>query len=155
MLHWFKWEAYLTWVTGFGLLIVQYYVHAEAYLIDPRVMPHRRRGRRSRSRSRSLAAGWFIYDGAVPHARSASDRCCWRCGVRADPDRVACSTRKVFSGRGAFIHVGALVGTIMAANVFVVIIPDQKKMIAGKMAGREPDPRRARAASSARSTTTT
>ena len=76
-LHWFEWEAYLTWVTGFGLLVVQYYLHASAYLIDPVGDAARRPGRRSQSRSSSLAAGWFIYDGLC-RSRSATTRSCSR-----------------------------------------------------------------------------
>ena len=62
VLHWFKWEAYLTWVTGFGLLIVQYYFHADAFLIDPGVMPLEPWQAIAISVV-SLVAGWFIYDG--------------------------------------------------------------------------------------------
>src|SRR4029078_12871096 len=61
VLHWFKWEAYLTWVTGFGLLVVQYYFHASAFLIDPAVMPLEPLQAFAISVS-SLAAGWFAYD---------------------------------------------------------------------------------------------
>jgi uncharacterized membrane protein len=139
VLHWFKWEAYLTWATGFGLLIVQYYFHAEAFLIDPGVMVLEPWQAIAISVV-SLVSGWFIYDGLC------------RTKVGENTTLLALSVfvliliasvlyTKVFSGRGAFIHVGALVGSIMAVNVFGVIIPNQKKMIAQMIAGRKPDPR--------------
>ena len=139
VLHWFKWEAYLTWATGFGLLIVQYYFHAEAFLIDPGVMALEPWQAIAISVV-SLVAGWFIYDGLC------------RTKVGENTTLLALSVfaliliawvlyTKVFSGRGAFIHVGALVGTIMAVNVFGVIVPNQKKMIAQMIAGLTPDPR--------------
>ena len=140
VLHWFKWEAYLTWVTGFGLLIVQYYFHAEAFLIDPAVMPLAPWQAIAISVA-SLAAGWFIYDGLCRTQGRRQHACCWRSAVFALILIASVLYTKVFSGRGAFIHVGALVGTIMAVNVFGVIIPNQKKMIAQMIAGQTPEPR--------------
>jgi uncharacterized membrane protein len=138
-LHWFLWEAYLTWVTGMGLMVVQYYVHARSYLIDPAVFPLETWQAVLLSLA-SLAAGWAIYDGLC------------RSPIGEKPGTLAASVfvlivgaaalyTHVFSGRGAFLHVGALTGTIMAANVFMVIIPNQKKMIAQMLRGEEPDPR--------------
>jgi uncharacterized membrane protein len=138
VLHWFKWEAYLTWVTGFGLLIVQYYFHAEAFLIDPAVMeltPLQAIG----ISVASLAAGWFIYDGLC-RSKVGEHTVLLSLAVFALILIAAVLYTKVYSGRGAFIHVGALVGTIMAVNVFGVIIPGQKKMIAQMIAGQKPDP---------------
>lgn len=135
-LHWFKWEAYLTWVTGFGLLIVQYYFHANAYLIDPAVMPLTPLQAVGLSMA-SLIVGWFIYDGI-----------CRVLGERTMPLAVAVFLlimaasvfyTHVFSGRGAFIHVGAFIGTIMAFNVFVTIIPGQKVMVGQMLRGEEPE----------------
>jgi len=137
-LIWFKWEAYLTWVTGFGLLIVQYYVHARAYLIDPSVQPLLPAQAVVIS-ILSLGAGWLIYD-----------RIC-KSALGRNPTLLAVLVfvlvvlaawiyTNVFSGRGAFIHVGAFVGTIMAVNVFGIIIPNQKKITAALLAGRAPDP---------------
>jgi uncharacterized membrane protein len=139
VLHWFKWEAYLTFVTGFGLLIVQYYVHAEAYLIDPGVMPLTQWQAIAISVA-SLAAGWFIYDGLC-RTRIGDNTAVLAVAVFALILLAAVLFTKVFSGRGAFIHVGALVGTIMAANVFAIIIPSQKKMIAQMIAGQTPEAR--------------
>lgn len=135
-LHWFKWEAYLTWMTGFGLLIIQYYVHAGAYLIDPQVMPLQPWQAIAISIA-SLLAGWVLYDGI-----------CRLWGERTIPLAISVFLlimlasvlfTKVFSGRGSFIHVGAFIGTIMAFNVFMVIIPGQRKMIAQMLRGEAPE----------------
>lgn len=135
-LHWFQWEAYLTWVTGLGLLIVQYYFHASAYLIDPQVMalePWQAIG----ISLASLLAGWILYDNI-----------CKLWGERTIPLAIsvfllimlaAVLYTKVFSGRGSFIHVGAFIGTIMAFNVFWVIIPGQKVMVGQLLRGEEPE----------------
>ena len=138
-LVWFRWEAYLTWATGFGLLIVQYYWNARAYLIDPTVMDLTPTAAIAISVA-TLVAGWLIYDlicrspvGERPVLLSAV--------VFALIVAASYALSQVFSGRGAFIHVGSLVGTIMAANVFLVIIPNQKKMVAQLIAGQEPDPK--------------
>jgi uncharacterized membrane protein len=139
VLHWFKWEAYLTWATGFGLLIVQYYFHAEAFLIDPGVMALEPWQAIAISVA-SLAAGWFIYDGLC-RTKVGENTTLLALSVFALILIAAVLYTKVFSGRGAFIHVGALVGTIMAVNVFGVIVPNQKKMIAQMIAGQTPDPR--------------
>jgi uncharacterized membrane protein len=137
-LHWFKWEAYLTWLTGFGLIVIQYYFHASAYLIDPAVMPLTTWQAIAISVV-SLAAGWVLYDAL-----------CRLFGERTLP--LAASVfllillssvvyTKVFSGRGAFVHVGAFVGTIMAFNVFMVIIPGQRRMVAQMLRGETPEAR--------------
>jgi uncharacterized membrane protein len=139
VLHWFQWEAYLTWVTGFGLLIVQYYFHAEAFLIDPAVMPLTPWQAIAISAA-SLAAGWFIYDG-ICRSKLGDNTVLLAICVFALILIASVLYTKVFSGRGAFIHVGSLVGSIMAVNVFGVIIPGQKKMIAQMIAGETPDPR--------------
>lgn len=136
-LHWFKWEAYLTWATGLALLVVLYYFQASLYLLDP--------ARAALSPWQgvaiglgSLLAGWFVYDalvralGARPVLLGAV-----LFGVLVG---AAWGYAQVFSGRGALIHVGALAGTWMAANVFAVIIPNQKKIVAALLAGQAPDP---------------
>ncbi len=139
VLHWFKWEAYLTWVTGFGLLIVQYYFHASAFLIDPSVMALEPWQAIAISVA-SLVVGWFIYDGLC-RTRIGENTTLLALSVFALILIASVLYTKVFSGRGAFIHVGALVGTIMAVNVFGVIIPNQKKMIAQMIAGQTPEAR--------------
>ena len=86
-LHWFKWEAYLTWVTGFGLLIVQYYLHAKSYLIDPAVMPLEPWQAIAISVA-SLLAGWVIYEALCRSPIGREHRAARALRVRADPDRV-------------------------------------------------------------------
>ena len=138
-LIWFKWEAYLTWFTGFLLLIVQYYFNASSYLIDPAVMALTPWQAIAISLA-GLAAGWFIYDGLC---RSALvHRPGWLAlAVFLLILIAAYGFTHVFSGRGALIHVGAFIGTMMAANVFAVIIPNQKKITAALLRGEAPDPR--------------
>jgi uncharacterized membrane protein len=138
-LVWYKWEAYLTWATGFLLLIVQYYWNADAFLISRDVLPMLPAEAIVISIA-SLLAGWFIYD--------------WLCKSRIGKNTLALAIAvfilivaaswffsHVFSGRGALIHVGAFVGTIMAVNVFGIIIPNQRKIVASLIAGEKPDPR--------------
>ena len=153
-LHWFKYEAYFTWLTGFLLLGVIYYFGADAFLIDQDKMPLDPAWAIMLSAG-SLAAGWFIYDGDLQVAARRQDRgrSPSRSSSRSPPS--PSSTTRVFSDRAAFLHVGALIGTIMAASVFFVIIPNQKKVVADLLAGRKPDPRSASRRSSARCTTTT
>lgn len=138
-LHWFVWEAYLTWLTGFTLLIVQYYFNASVYMIDPNVMalqPWEAIG----ISVASLAAGWAIYDGLCRSPIGQKPAL-----LGAVVFVVICTAAylysHVFSGRAALIHVGALVGTMMAANVFMVIIPNQRKITASLLKGEAPDPR--------------
>jgi len=138
-LVWFRWEAYLTWATGFGLLIVQYYWNARAYLIDPAVLDISPAVAIAISIA-TLVAGWLIYDlicrspiGQMPVLLSAV--------VFVLIVAASWGLTHVFSGRGAFIHVGSLVGTIMAVNVLMVTIPNQKKAVAQLIAGQEPDPK--------------
>lgn len=138
-LIWYKWEAYLTFLTGFALLIVQYYFNARAYLIDPNVLAMTPAEAILISVA-SLAAGWFAYDGLC---RSALGRNTPVLAVVVFALIVGAAYlfTHVFSGRGALIHVGAFVGTIMAANVFRVIIPNQRKIVASLLKGEAPDPR--------------
>jgi uncharacterized membrane protein len=138
-LIWYKWEAYLTWVTGFALLAVQYYVHASTYLIDPGVADLAPWQAILISVA-SLVAGWLIYDGLC---RSPLGRHTVALGLATFVLILAASYlfTQVFSGRGALIHVGAFIGTIMAVNVFMIIIPGQKKTAEALMRGEDPDPR--------------
>ena len=136
-LHWFKWEAYLTFISGFALMGVQYYWNASAFLVDPAVL--RITGPEAVLISLlSLAAGWFIYDGLCRSRIGENTPVLAVCVFALIVGAAAIFTH-VFSGRGAFIHVGAMVGTIMAANVFRVIIPNQKIVTADLLAGRVPD----------------
>jgi uncharacterized membrane protein len=138
-LIWYRWEAYLTWVTGFALLVVQYYWNADAFLISKSVLPMLPAQAIFISVA-SLAVGWFAYDWLC---RSAIGRNTLALAVAVFALIVvaAWGYTHVFSGRGALIHVGAFIGTIMAVNVFGLIIPNQKKIVASLMAQEPPDPR--------------
>ena len=138
-LHWFKWEAYTTWLSGFALLIVLYYWQAPVYLIDA--------SKHAFSQPAAIATGLaFVFGGLAVYealCRSPLGRngalfgVVWFAALTA----AAYALAHLFSDRGAFIHVGAIIGTAMAANVFLVIIPNQRKIVADMLAGREVDPR--------------
>jgi uncharacterized membrane protein len=138
-LHWFRWDAYLTWVSGFALMVVQYYVHARSYLIDPAVMPLEVWQAIGISVV-SLLAGWVIYEGLC---RSPVGQSTVLLGLAVFALILAAAVlyTKVYSARGAFLHVGAFVGTIMAFNVFMVIIPNQRIMVGQLLKGEPPDAR--------------
>ena len=126
-LHWFKWEAYTTWISGFLLLSLVYYHGAAIYLIDSSVMDLTP----TQAISRGLAlifGGLFIYEAAC---RSPLSKYPKVFGIMFLVMLAAASYLAThwFSGRGAFIHVGALVGTIMAGNVFFKIMPAQRLMV--------------------------
>ena len=136
-LHWFKWEAYFTWITGVCLLGVVYYLNAEIYLIAP--------GSGLDSTTAiaigigSFVAGWFIYDLLCD---SPLGKTPVLLGVVLFVLLVAATygLTQVFSGRGAYIHVGAIIGTIMVGNVFRVIMPAQRNLVKAIEEKREPDP---------------
>ena len=138
-LIWFKWEAYLTWVTGFLLLVVLYYVQAESYLIDPNVMPLRPWTAIGLSIA-SLVLGWVLYTALCRSPIGRHTGWLALC-LFAMLLAFAFGYTHLFSGRGAFIHIGALIGTLMAANVFMVIIPNQRKITAALLRGEKPDQR--------------
>ncbi len=137
-LHWFKWEAYTTWLTGMFMMALMYWYSAEIYTIDPGVA----------ALSKPVAiiiglavigVGWLGYN--------------WLCESRFGKSEnlmalillvvltlLAYLLCQVFSGRGAYMHYGAMLGTIMVGNVFFVIIPGQKDLIQAKKEGRDPNP---------------
>jgi uncharacterized membrane protein len=137
-LTWFKWEAYSTWLFGFALLVLSYYLNPSLYLIDPEVLalaPAQAVG----IGVGSIVAGWLVYDALCRSPLGRHPR--WLVAVGMVLLAAASfGLAHVFSGRGAFIHLGALVGTIMVANVFLVIIPNQKRIVADLIAGRAVDP---------------
>jgi uncharacterized membrane protein len=137
-LTWFKYEAYATWLSGFVLLGLIYYLSADLYLIDPAVMDLPVWGAILISVV-SLALGWVIYDRLCRSPLGANTALLCALGFAFLVGATWGYTR-VFSGRGAYIHAGALIGTIMVANVFFVIIPNQKIVIADLIGGRRPDP---------------
>jgi len=136
-LKWYKWDAYLTFVSGIVLMSVQYWLNARAYLIDPKVLPLEPWQAVAISIA-ALTAGWLIYDAicrsALGHMTLPLAATVFVLIVGA-----AWGFTHVYSGRGAFLHIGAFVGTIMAANVFRVIIPNQRRMVEQLIAGEAPD----------------
>jgi len=142
-LHWFKWEAYLTWISGFLLLGVVYYHGANMYLIDPYVADIPVWGGILIGLL-SMGLGWYVYDTLC---RSMKDNPIGLALVGLFlMVGVAWVLCQVFTPRGAYIHVGAILGTLMAANVFRVIIPNQRDMVEDMVEGKEPDPEPGKAA---------
>ena len=137
-LHWSKWEAYTTWLSGIALLALIYWLGASSYLIDRSVMALSPPAAIAISIA-SLAGGWFVYDGLCRLLEGKENVLAALVFVFI----MACAwvLFHVFSARAAYIHVGAIIGTIMVANVFFHIIPGQKRMVADIRAGRDPDPR--------------
>jgi uncharacterized membrane protein len=140
-LHWFYWEAYTTFLSGFFLLGLLYYVQAETYLIDPAVAALSKPTAITLGVA-FLVGGWLIYDGLC---RSALVRNGPALGavLAALLTAAAWGLCHLFSGRGAYLEFGAMLGTIMVANVLFIIIPGQRELVSAKRAGREPDPRHA------------
>ena len=135
-LHWFKWEAGTTWLSGFALLVVVYYLGGGA-LIDPDV----------RELSLGMAVGigigviivgWVVYDLLMLSPLGRNERAFALVAYILIVGLTFGLTR-VFSARAAYLHVGAVFGTIMAANVWQRILPAQRKMIAALKEGRKPD----------------
>jgi uncharacterized membrane protein len=136
-LHWFKYEAYFTWLTGFALLAVVYYWNASLYMLDPAVSSLTG-GQAVGIGLGSLITSWLLYDGLC------------RSVLRSKPRvlsllifvwfvLLAYVLGEFLSGRAAYIHVGAAIGTVMVANVFFVIIPSQKDLVSAVSEDRVPD----------------
>jgi uncharacterized membrane protein len=137
-LAWFKWEAYATWLSGFGLMVFLYYVDARSALIDPGVADIEPWLAVVASIG-LLAVAWLVYDILC---RALEGRELWLAAfVSGLTVLSAWGTSELYTPRGAWLQVGAMLGTIMAANVFFVIIPAHWELIRAKQAGREPDPR--------------
>jgi uncharacterized membrane protein len=136
-LIWHKWQSYSTWISGFFLLVWVYYAQADLYLIDPAVMELSPL-LASAIGIAALALGWLIYD-QLSKALKDQDNLLALIGLGIIM-LAAFGFSFVFSGRGALIHTGALMATWMTANVFFIIIPNQRKVIASLMKGETPDP---------------
>jgi uncharacterized membrane protein len=139
-LHWFKYEAYFTWLSGFALLFIVYYFNASAMLVDRNVY--------SLSPIAailigigSLIAGWIAYD-QLCKSPLRKNGYVFATAVFILLSIAAFGYSQVFSARAAYIHFGALIGTMMAANVFFVIIPSQKAMVNAAKKGVSPDPQK-------------
>jgi uncharacterized membrane protein len=137
-LHWFKWEAYTTFITGFFLLVLIYYYGASVHLIDPAIADLSPAAATSIGLG-VIAGGWIVYDLLCrsPLGRNENALAAVMAVLLA---ALAYGLCQVFSGRGAYIHFGAVIGTIMVANVFFVIIPGQRDLVKAKQEGRLPDP---------------
>ncbi|OUR94786.1 hypothetical protein A9Q87_02470 [Flavobacteriales bacterium 34_180_T64] len=142
-LHWFKYEAYFTWLSGFCLLAIVYYFNSSSYMIDPEVMVLKPMEAIAISIS-SLIIGWILYDQICK--RFSNNKIAFTLAITALVVLFAWFYAQVFSGRAAYIHFGAFLGTLMAANVFFIIIPGQKRMVAAAKKGKEPNPADGKAA---------
>jgi uncharacterized membrane protein len=136
VLHWFKWEAYTTWLSGFALLIVLYYFNADTYLIDKSVADLST-GEAIAISVGLLVVAWVVYDGLC---RLVRNELVLAGLLLAFTTLAAWGCSRLFSGRAEYVQVGAMLGTMMAGNVFFVIIPAHRELIRAKEAGREPDP---------------
>ncbi|NJS37955.1 MAG: urate hydroxylase PuuD [Rhodobacteraceae bacterium] len=138
-LVWFKWESYATWLSGAALLVLVYYMGAELYLIDPTVLELTTWQAIGISVA-SLAFGWVAYTTLCKVFVNANQTVLMVAlfGVLVGMSLFYTS---VFSGRAALLHLGAFTATIMSANVFMVIMPNQRVVVADLKAGRKPDPK--------------
>jgi uncharacterized membrane protein len=143
-LVWFKWESYTTWLSGFALLVLVYYLGADFYLVDPEVLDIPTWGAVLISLG-SLGLGWLLYD-TICKSRFGEDNTRLMVLLYIILVAMAWGYTQVFSGRAALLHLGAFTATIMTANVFFVIIPNQKIVVADLIAGRTPDARYGRIA---------
>jgi uncharacterized membrane protein len=143
-LHWFKWEAYFTWISGFSLLVLIYYFGAQSFLIDSSKAALGGPAAIGIGLG-SIGAGWLVYDLLCRSSLGRSNLVlgiCWFVVLLF----AAYALDSLFSARAAYIHVGAIIGSVMVANVFFIIIPNQKKVVADLVAGRTPDPALGKAA---------
>ncbi len=138
-LTWFKWEAYTTWLSGFALLVVVYYLGAELYLIDRSVLDVTAPTAAAVAFG-SLVLAWLFYEALCRSPLGRHEVALALVGYVFLVGLTYAFTH-VFSGRGAFTQIGALIGTIMVANVFIIVIPNQKKTVAALLAGKSPDAR--------------
>jgi uncharacterized membrane protein len=136
-LHWFKWEAYTTWLSGFALLVVLYYFDADTRLVDATVAGLEEWEAIALSVA-GLVLAWLVYDALcrTVGARSQTALAAIGVGLLA---LASWGASELFAARAVFLQVGAMVGTIMAANVLFSIIPAHRKLVAAMEEGREPD----------------
>ena len=136
-LHWYKWEAYTTWLSGFALLVVLYYLDADSYLVDPSVRDLGT-GTAIAISIALLALAWLVYDGLC---RLLGNReLLLAAALVAFVAASAYTVSELFSARALPIQVGAMIGTMMVGNVLFVIIPGHWELVHAKRAGRDPDP---------------
>ncbi|MEZ5783702.1 MAG: urate hydroxylase PuuD [Rhizobiaceae bacterium] len=143
-LTWFKWESYATWMSGFAMLAIVYYAGADLFLVDRNVLDVPAWGAILISLA-SLTVGWIIYDLLCRSPLGHHDTLLMLV-LYAIVVFLAWGYTQLFTGRAAFLHLGALTATIMSTNVFMIIIPNQKIVVADLIAGRKPDPKYGRIA---------
>ena len=136
-LHWFKWEAYWTWLSGFGLMVVLYYLNANTFLIDPSVADLSVWEAVLLSLG-GLALAWVVYDALCRLLRERD--VILAVAIFGLVVLAAWGTEQLFSAHAAWLEVGAMLGTIMAGNVLFNIIPAHRELVRAKEAGRDPDP---------------
>jgi uncharacterized membrane protein len=136
-LTWFKWEAYATWLSGFALMVIVYYLGADLFLVDRTVLDISPGAGVALSLA-LLLVPWLIYEGLCRSPLGRNEIALALVGY-VFLVAITYGYTHVFSGRGAFNQIGALIGTIMVANVFAIIIPSQKKVVAALIAGKEPE----------------
>ncbi len=141
---WHKWQSYWTWISGFFLLCWVYYGQAQLYLIDPAVLPMEP-WQASLTGLASLALGWLVYDFLCKSPLAKNDALLLAV-LFAFVVAMSYAYTLVFSGRGALVHTGALMATMMSGVVFFVIVPNQKKVVASLIRGETPDPALGKAA---------
>jgi uncharacterized membrane protein len=137
-LHWFKWEAYATWLSGFAMLFIVYYFNASAMMIDKNVADLSSMQAVAVGLG-TLAGGWLVYDTLCKTALAEKPALL---GVVMFLLIVGAAyvLTHTLSGRAAYIHVGAMIGTMMVGNVLFVIIPGQRKLVDAMAKGESPDP---------------
>jgi uncharacterized membrane protein len=138
-LTWFKWESYATWLSGFAMLAIIYYAGADLFLIDRNVLDVSAPVAILISLA-SIGLGWLIYDQLCKSPLGRNDTLLMLV-LYAVVVFMSWGYTQLFTGRAAFLHLGAFTATIMSANVFMVIIPNQKIVVADLIAGRTPDPK--------------
>ena len=136
-LVWFKWESYATWLSGFAMLVLVYYLGSEIYLIDPQVMDLTPAQAIAISLC-SLAFGWLVYN-TLCRVFVNADQTVLMVALFGVLVAMSYGYTSVFSGRAALLHLGAFTATIMSANVFFIIMPNQRIVVADLKAGRKPD----------------
>ncbi|MBP0600871.1 urate hydroxylase PuuD [Herbaspirillum sp. LeCh32-8] len=137
-LHWFKWEAYATWITGIAMLFIVYYFNASAMMVDKSVA--NLTGLEAVGVGvGTLVAGWIVYD-VLCRSPLGKKEGLLGLVMFVFIVAVAFMLTHLLSGRAAYIHVGAMIGTIMVGNVLMVIIPGQRKLVEAMKEGKSPDP---------------
>ncbi len=137
-LHWFKWEAYTTWLSGFALLVLLYYLDPSTYLLGTNPLGLSPVTAVAIGLG-SLIGGWLVYDGLCRSPLIERPVLFSAVGVVLVA-ALAWGLSRVFDGRGAYVQTGAIIGSVMVANVFYVIIPAQRRMVAAMGRGDVPDP---------------